>query len=200
MPDTDKVVYVTAPGRAVYPHVFKPAEYRNSKPGQKLKFEITLLFRRSDPVEAKCVKELLAMQEQYLKERWPKGIPNNVQRPVKPADVTKYGQFGYTEKDFQVKFKTEFKPQVIDQRKRSITEESGDLYGGCWCRVSCTPYSYDKDGGRGMSFGLGNVQKVRDDEPILGGGGTRAEDDFDFIEIADPDMEDESWAESDLLS
>ena len=47
--------------------------------------------------------------------------------------------------------------------------------------------SGDEPGNRGMTFGLENVQKVRDGE-MLGGGASRAEDDFDVLEDDEDDI------------
>ena len=44
-------------------------------------------------------------------------------------------------------------------------------------------FTYDTKGNKGVSFGLNNVQKVKDDEPL--GNFSRAEDDFDEVEDFD---------------
>ena len=48
-------------------------------------------------------------------------------------------------------------------------------------------YCYNTNGNRGVTFGLENVQKVRDGE-MLGGGASRAEDDFDVLEDDEDDI------------
>jgi len=73
-------------------------------------------------------------------------------------------------------------PGVVDQGKRPITRESGQFYNGCWARVSFDAFAYDNSGNKGVSFGLGNVQKVADDE-AFGIGRTTADEDFDELEV-----------------
>ena len=54
-----------------------------------------------------------------------------------------------------------------------------EVYSGCYARVSLNFYAFNTNtnGNRGIACGLGNVQKLRDGEP-LGGGRTSAADDF----------------------
>ncbi|PWG75044.1 hypothetical protein DF186_14750, partial [Enterococcus hirae] len=42
---------------------------------------------------------------------------------------------------------------------------------------SIRPFTYDVSGNRGVAFGLQNVQKLRDGDPL--GGRTKPEDDFE---------------------
>ena len=69
--------------------------------------------------------------------------------------------------------------------------EPEEIYSGCYVRASINAYAFNIQGNSGVSFGLNNIQKVRDGEP-LGGGGSKAEDDFD------DDFEDD-FAEDDLV-
>jgi hypothetical protein len=54
--------------------------------------------------------------------------------------------------------------------------DRGEVYSGCYCRVSLTFYAFNSNGNRGIACGLNNLQKIRDGEPL--GGKSRAEDDF----------------------
>lgn len=74
------------------------------------------------------------------------------------------------------------KPQIVDQNVQDIIEPR-DFYSGCWARASVVAYAYDQKGNRGVSFGLRNLQKTRDDKPF-GATNTRATDDFKPIEGA----------------
>ena len=44
-------------------------------------------------------------------------------------------------------------------------------------------YGFNSNGNRGIAAGLGNIQKLRDGEPL--GGRTNAEDDFDAVAVDD---------------
>lgn len=71
------------------------------------------------------------------------------------------------------------KPMVIDPAK---------VYAGCIVKASIDPYCYDTDGNAGVTFGLGNVQFIRDGERL--DGRTFAQDDFDVNEEAVADLSD----------
>jgi hypothetical protein len=79
------------------------------------------------------------------------------------------------------KFSSKSAPNVVDRSKSPITEQSGDVYAGCWARLSYSVYKYDKSGNIGIAFGLNNLQKIGDDEPF-GTARTTADDDFDAID------------------
>lgn len=66
-------------------------------------------------------------------------------------------------------------PQIVDARVQPILER-GEVYSGVYARVSINFYAFNSSGNKGIACGLGNIQKVRDGEPL--GGKTKAEDDF----------------------
>ena len=49
-------------------------------------------------------------------------------------------------------------------------------YSGCYARVSVTFYAFNSNGNKGVACGLGNIQKIRDGEPL--GAHSSAADDF----------------------
>ena len=61
------------------------------------------------------------------------------------------------------------RPGVVDANARPVMN-SNDLYAGMWCLVQANAYAYPKEGtvNCGVAFGLQNVQKVGDDEPLRG--------------------------------
>lgn len=54
--------------------------------------------------------------------------------------------------------------------------DRSEVYSGCYARVSVNFYAFNSNGNRGIACGLGNIQKVRDGEPL--GGKSSAADDF----------------------
>ena len=66
--------------------------------------------------------------------------------------------------------------------------EQGEFYPGCWARVSTNAYAYEQKGNKGVAFGLINIQKLRDDDP-LAGSAVKAESDFEPVagSSEDPD-------------
>lgn len=69
-------------------------------------------------------------------------------------------------------------PQIVDQRVQPILERS-QVYSGCYARVSINFYAFNSNGNKGVAAGLGNIQFVRDGEPL--GGKTSASDEFETL-------------------
>jgi hypothetical protein len=78
------------------------------------------------------------------------------------------------------------KPGVVDADVSPIMEQS-EVYSGCYARVSLRAFAFSNSGNKGVSFGLGNVQKLADGDS-LGGSRARAEDDFTPIDADDADL------------
>lgn len=72
------------------------------------------------------------------------------------------------------------RPQCVDRNVDPITNPD-DLYSGCYCNVMINFYAFNTGSNKGIAASLGNVQKIRDGEP-LGYGRTKAEDDFDLFD------------------
>ena len=71
------------------------------------------------------------------------------------------------------------RPGIVDASVQDIIDEQ-DVYSGAWYRAQVRAFAYDNAGNKGVSFGLQNVQKVKDDEP-LGGGRTPANKAFEAV-------------------
>ena len=79
------------------------------------------------------------------------------------------------------------KPGVVDRHKEPLDDER-DVYSGCYARVSLTAYPFGNPQNKGVTFGLENVQKLRDGEPL---GGAPSSPDEDFDELDDEDYGDD---------
>ena len=66
-------------------------------------------------------------------------------------------------------------PQIVDRSVQPILDRN-EVYSGCYARVSINFYAFNSNGNRGVACGLGNIQKVRDGEPL--GGKSSAANDF----------------------
>ena len=73
-------------------------------------------------------------------------------------------------------------PQIVDRAVKPILDRS-EVYSGCYARVSLSFYAFNSNGNKGVACGLGNIQKVRDGEPL--GGRTNAADDFATLDDDD---------------
>lgn len=70
------------------------------------------------------------------------------------------------------------RPGVVDAQVQDIVDES-QCYSGAYYRANVRAFAYDTAGNKGISFGLQNVQKLRDGEPL--GGRVPANKAFDAV-------------------
>ena len=73
-------------------------------------------------------------------------------------------------------------PQIVDKSVNPILDRN-EVYSGCYARVSLNFYAFNSNGNKGIACGLGNIQKIKDGEPL--GGKSNAADDFTTIEDED---------------
>ena len=178
---------VTTPDfRAAFPAVF---EARLNKMNQKLEFSIVALF----PADTDLKAMKMAAKEACIK-KWgkdPSVWPTNLKSPFKDqGDRAKIDKEtgkkvlpqGYVAGNIYVNFKSNQRPGVVDRNVQKIIDTS-EFYGGCWAKASVNAFAYDTAGNQGVSFGLGNLQKVKDDSAF----GNRTKPEDDFAPVASPD-------------
>ena len=73
-------------------------------------------------------------------------------------------------------------PQIVDKNVEPILDRS-EVYSGVYARVSINFYAYNVNGNKGVAVGLGNIQKIRDGQPL--GNRSNASDDFDAVDEDD---------------
>lgn len=181
---------VTTPRfRVSYPKVLK-AE-RNKLSG-KDEFSVVALFPfgKDSPEFAKmraACNEAIEKKFGKDKTQWPKNLKSPFRdqgERVKYVEGKKILPAGHVEGNIFINLKSTQKPGVVEKTESGLQEivSEADFYGGCWAVASVRAYAYDQAGNRGVSFGLQNICKVKDDEP-LGGGKTRPEDDFAAVQF-----------------
>lgn len=79
------------------------------------------------------------------------------------------------------------RPGMVDKNVQIITDLD-EIKSGDWGHVSLNFYPFNVNGNQGIAVGLNHVQKCKDGEP-LGGGRTKAEDEFDEIEFEDEEYD-----------
>ena len=163
---------------ASYPKLFT-AEV--NKLSGKEEFSVVALFEKDadisnlkDAAKAALVKKFGADEN-----AWPKNLKTPFRDQAdraKNVDGRQVMPEGYVEGAIFLNLKSKEKPGLVDQNVQDIIDPK-EVYAGCKLRATINAYAYSHGGNHGVSFGLGNVQKVGDGEPI-GGGRTRATDDF----------------------
>ena len=166
---------VTGSVRLSYVHLVEPW---SNDPEKEKKYSCTILIPKSDRATIGKIEAAIKVATQNGKEKVFSGkIPSNLKTTLHDADE---------EADLErnpemaghmyMALSSKRKPGLVDADLNPILDAS-EIYSGCWGRVSMNAFPYSNSGNKGISFGLNNVQKLRDDEP-LGVAPTTAEEDF----------------------
>jgi hypothetical protein len=174
MSDKKEITKLITPAfRVSFPHVFEPNEDAKTAKG-KPKYQVSLLF--PPDTDLKAMKK---MAEAAVKDKWGDNPPKRIKTPF--LDAGDYEYDGYEKGWTLVRCSTVQKPEIIDGAKQPLAES--DFYPGCWARASVRAFCWEDDkGGKGVSFGFMNLQKLKDDESFSGR--AKADDEFDEVEGA----------------
>ena len=168
---TNSTKVVTGVVRLSYEHVWEPASVNGSNP----KYSVSLIIPKSDTKTIAAINQAIdnAIRDGAAKfggKIPPKGA---LKLPLRDGDTEREDE-AYRDAYF-INANSTTAPQIVDRSVQSILDRS-EVYSGCYARVSINFYAFNSNGNRGIACGLGNIQKVRDGEPL--GGKTSAADDF----------------------
>lgn len=180
MNDKPKTTRLTTPvGILSYPHLFEPMA---GEEGGKKKYSCALVFPPEadlGPLEAAAVEAARAKfgDNFFFEKQMPKLGAKRLRWPIRVDEEGKYGEPGEMR---YINARSETKPGIVDAALRVIDDaRAEEMYPGAKVRATVSAFGYDQPTNKGVSFGLGNVQKV--------GEGTRidsrrsAVDDFEAI-------------------
>ena len=179
---------VTPEFRVSYPNVFKA---KKNDLNDKMEYSLVALFKKGADLSKlkKLAHEACVKKWGADEKKWPKNLRSPFRDQgdrEKTNDDT--GQTfmpdGYEKGAFYLNLKSSQKPGVVDKNVQPILDES-EFYAGCWAVASINAFAYSQKGNSGVSFGLQNIQKVREGEPFSAR--TKAEEDFAPIEGGDSD-------------
>lgn len=102
-------------------------------------------------------------------EKWDDKLPTLLRSPFRRNDELDNPIEGIGDDWIIMTFSSPEKsrPGLVDAKLQDIIDES-KVYSGAWFRAEVRPYAYDNKGNKGVSFGLQNVQLLRDGEPLAG--------------------------------
>jgi len=178
---TQGPVFMTPEFRLSFPSLFKPSGRKGNKPS----FHMTMLFPK-----AADITSLTNALREVMAARWGKDAPS-VKSPLINGDMKKYagyaGMIAIKASNYIYDEKNEHKarPGIVDCQVNPIISPA-EMYPGCWARAKIFAKA---TGGPGteweakVSFGIRNVQKIREDE-AFGMTGVAAEEDFEAFGTA----------------
>ena len=168
---------VIVPCRFSYLHCWEP----NAVGEGEAKYSVSAIIPKSDTETIEKIKRAIEQAKKDSVSKWGGKVPANLKLPLRDGDIDRPEDEAYADSYF---FNANSKqaPQVVDKNVQPILDQS-EVYSGCYGRISVNFYGFNSNGNRGIAAGLGNIQKLRDGEPL--GGRTNAEDDFDAVEVDD---------------
>lgn len=180
---------ITGKVRLSYANIFEPKSINGSDP----KYSVSLIIPKSDKQQIEVIEEAInnAIEAGKTKLAGKNGkVPSTIKLPLRDGDEERPDDENYADSYFLNANSTKA-PAVVGLEKdrntgKAISLGEDDVYSGCYARVSINFYAFNTNGNKGIACGLGNIQKVEDGERL--GGGSSAEEDFDFEEV---DVEDD---------
>lgn len=176
--NTTKVITGTGT-RLSYFHGWEPVSIN----GGAEKYSVSVLIPKSDTDTVNAINKAIdaAIEEGVAKFGGKKPNKAAIKLPLRDGDEERDDE-AYKGHWF-INANSVTAPQIVDRQVKPILDRS-EVYSGCYARVSLNFYAFNSNGNKGIACGLGNIQKVRDGEP-LGGKSTAADD---FASLADDDF------------
>lgn len=166
---------IRVPCRISFAHLFEPNEHG--------KYSCALLIPKTDTDTLNAIQKAIdaAIADGKSKLGNKDGYVNvkMLKLPLHDADEEGKTYAGYRGKMF-FNASNPRRPQYVDRNVDPI-DNPDDLYSGCYCKIMINFYAFNQGGNKGIAASLGNIQKIRDGEP-LGFGRTNANDDFDAFD------------------
>lgn len=166
---------VTGEVRLSYVSLFEPRANQN---GGDPKYQVTVLLPKSDTATKAAIdREIQAELQNGVATKFGGQMPAMPAIPIHDGDGPRPNGEPFGEECrgcWVFTASTKQRPEVVDENCQPILSATS-VYSGCYGRVSIRFFAYNQAGKKGIGCGLGNVQKLRDGEP-LGGGSTAAQD------------------------
>ena len=164
--------------RFSYLHCWEPDSVNGGDP----KYSVSAIVPKSDTKTVEAIKAAIEQAKKDSVSKWGGKVPGNLKTPLRDGDIDRPDDEAYKGCYF-FNANSRQAPQVVDGKVQPVLDQS-EVYSGCYGRISVTFYGYNSNGNRGIAAGLGNIQKLKDGEP-LGGGRAKAADDFDTVDEED---------------
>lgn len=163
-----------------------------------LKYSASLIIPKNSPEVAEVKRAInKAAKDNKAKFTDKKGrdIPKEkIRLPLRDGDIDRADEPAY-EGCYFINVSSNNAPKIVNRRLKPIVDKS-EVYSGCYANVSVNFFGYNTNGNAGIGAGLGNIQKLKDGEPL--GGFSNPEDDFEVLD--DDEFEDEFSDDDDLFS
>ncbi len=149
---------ITPPFRASFVHLITP---RKNEQSGKDEYSVKMIFDKNADLS-----EMKAIIKEAITEKWGTNIPQGLKLPLKDGNLGNLEKYPEDKDMIIANAKTTLtQPGIVNRQVQPIVDPK-EIYSGCYMVATITAYAYDKNGGRGVSFGLQNVMKWADGEPL----------------------------------
>lgn len=171
---------VTGTVRLSYANVWTP---RAANEGSEPKYSASIIIPKSDTATVDAIKKAIEVAIQEGVGKFGGKIPprTTLKLPLRDGDEERPDDEAYKNAYF-LNATSKLAPGIVDKHVQPILDHS-EVFSGVYARVSLNFYAFNTSGNRGVACGLGNIQKIRDGEPL--GGKTAPSADFGSIEDDD---------------
>lgn len=147
------------------------------------KYSVSVLIPKDDLETLKNIEQAIdaAIDEGIAKFGGKKPNKAAIKTPLRDGDIERDDE-AYKGHYF-INANSIIKPQIVDLNVQPILDRN-EVYSGCYARVSLSFYAFNSNGNKGIACGLGNIQKVKDGEPL----GARSSASDEFTTLADDDF------------
>jgi hypothetical protein len=139
--------------RVSFPAVFE----KKQQPNGEMKYGLTMLFPKDSDL-----KTLQVLAKETAQAKFGE-IPSGLVSPFKDGNE-KASKYPSHADMIVIEARTDYKPGIVGPDGKTEILDSEAFYAGCWARAKVNCFAWENAGRKGVSFGLSNLQKVKDDE------------------------------------
>lgn len=155
-----------------YPRLFEPQMVERKDNGQtvqKPEWSCALIFPAGTNLDALKQEAIAVAKERFGEKAVDMFKRNQLKWPFRSGAE----KDGYADDSTFTNVRTARKPGVVSRvpdpkngGKPMHISDPDEVYAGCFVRAEVVCIAYDRDGGKGVTFRLNNIQKLRDGERL----------------------------------
>jgi hypothetical protein len=151
---------ITPEFRVAFAHVFEPREGENGD-----KWELVMIFDKSTDITALKTAAGKAAREKWGDAAGKMKLDSPFHDGTEKVDREGNVYDGFGPGVVYLRASSTFQPGIVDAHLKPIIDRTA-FYSGCYARAEVNAFAYDRNGKRGVSFGLRNLQKLRDGKSL----------------------------------
>ena len=161
--------------RVAYVRINKPVSFRD---GATEKYSLTCIIDKEDQDTIDAINNAIYEAQRIgIDKKWDGSMPDDIKSPLRDGDADRPDDETYKGKYF-ISASTIQKPVVVDKQVH-IVNDPRMVYSGCYCNVILEFYPFRSPAVDGIAAELGNIQFVKDGEPL--GFQNRLNNEFEVI-------------------